>query len=125
MNKYELLFDEIVKQTKSGKLHWKQVRRGSNSDLIFNPNLVFRQFETTFDRGGNEFKILLLERKFEDPEHDFVYEKYIPELLVIDEDGELIATLTDSLIERADMIRLANAVETKSDKAKKLFDSGA
>jgi len=123
MNKYEALFDEIFKQTKTGKIRWKQVRRGSNSDLIFNPNLVFRQFASTFERAGGKFKLFLLEKKFDDPDHDFVYEKYLPELLIVDEDDELVTTLTDSLIERADMIRLANMVETKSDKASKLFGS--
>ncbi|MGC4077986.1 MAG: hypothetical protein QM702_13345 [Rubrivivax sp.] len=123
MNKYEALFDEILRKTRNGKLHWKQIRRGSNAELIFNPNLVYRQFATNFERSGNQFKLLLLEKKFDDPEHDFVYEKYLPEILVVDEDGELIATLSDSLIERSEMIRLASLVETKSDKASKLFDS--
>jgi len=99
MNKYEALFDEIFKQTKTGKIRWKQVRRGSNSDLIFNPNLVFRQFASTFERAGGKFKLFLLEKKFDDPDHDFVYEKYLPELLIVDEDDELVTTLTDSLIE--------------------------
>ena len=123
MNKYETLFDEIVRQTKAKRLSWKQIRRNSNSDLIFNPSLVFRQFSTTFERAGNDFTLLLLEKKYDDPEHDFAFEKYLPELLVIDHDGELVATITDSVIERSDMIRLANLVETLSDKANKLFDT--
>lgn len=123
MNKYEELFAGILKQTKSGVLHWKQVRRQSNSDLIFNPNIVFRQFTADFYRGDNKFKLLLVEKKYEDPEEDFLYEKYILELLVIDHDGELVVTLTDSIIERAEMIRLADMAETRSDKAAKLFNS--
>ncbi|CAB3696196.1 hypothetical protein CEY09_23975 [Achromobacter marplatensis] len=123
MNKYETLFEEIVKQTRTSKLRWKQIRRNSNSDLIFNPSLVFRQFSTCFERAGNDFTLLLLEKKYDDPEQDFAFEKYLPELLVIDHDGELVATITDSVIERTDMIRLANLVENRSDKASKLFDT--
>lgn len=125
MNKYEKLFDEIIRQTRSGELQWKQVRRHSNSDLIFSPNFVFRQFTSNLTRGGNDFKLLLVEKKYEDPEHDFVYDKYRPEILVIDDDGELVATLTDSVIDRSDIVRLADIVETRSDKANKLFDTDA
>jgi hypothetical protein len=39
----------------------------------------------------------------------------------MDEDGELITTLTDSVIERRDLMRLADMVEVSSDKANKLF----
>ena len=122
MNKYEALFAEIYKQTKLGRLIWKQIRRHSNSELIFNPNLVFRQFSCSFSRGDNDFTLLLLEKKYDDPDHDFAFEKYLPELLVVDSDGELVATLTDSIIERVEMIRLAHLVEAKNDKANKLFD---
>ena len=125
MNKYELLFDEIFKQTGAQSLRWRQVRRSANSDLIFNPHLVFRQFATDFVRGGNHFKLFLVEKKYDDPEHDFLYEKYAPEILIVDDDGELVTTLTDSVIERAHLVRLVDMVETRSDKASKLFDSAA
>ncbi|MET0855567.1 MAG: hypothetical protein ABWY27_02350, partial [Telluria sp.] len=104
-------------------LSWKQLRRHANSELIFNPSLVFRQFSADFPRDGNYFKLLLIEKKYDDPEHDFAYEKYAPEVLIVDDEGELVTTLTDSVIERADMLRLADMVETRSDKASKLFSS--
>jgi len=120
MNKYEKLFSEILSLTKNGDLRWKQLKRHQNSELIFNPNLIWRQYSGELERDGNTFTIILVEKKCEDPEFDFAYEKYIPELLIVD-DGELIATINDSVIEKNDMINLANLVETKSDKAKKLF----
>jgi hypothetical protein len=124
MNKYETLFDDILKQTQSRALQWKQVRRHANSDLIFNPSLVFRQFSSEFLRSGSHFTLLLVEKKYDDPEHDFAYQKYVPEVLVVDDEGELVATLTDSVIERRDLLRLADMVESRSDKASKLFDTG-
>jgi len=120
MNKYEKLFAEIYSQTKAGKLNWKQLRRQANSNLIFNQNLVWRQFEADFAREGNRFTLVLVEKKYEDPDLDFSYEKYSPELLIVD-DGELVAMITDSIIEKSEMIQLVNLVETKSDRAKKLF----
>lgn len=122
MNKYEKLFNEIFSQTKAGSLKWMQLRRQANSELIFNPNLVWRQFSTDFVRDNSTFTIILVEKKYEDPDFDFTYEKYSLELLIID-DGELITTISDSIIESSDMIQLANLVETKSDRAKKLFGS--
>lgn len=123
MNKYEKLFEDVATQTRSGTLKWKQLRRHANSELIFCPTLVFRQYSADFARSGNQFKLLLVEKKSEDPEFDFGYDKYRPELLVVDDEGELVTTLTDSVIERSNLIRLADMVETRSDKASKLFDS--
>lgn len=124
MNKYETLFDEIINQTRARSLNWKQVRRHENSELIFDPNLVFRQFSADFPRNGANFKLLLIEKKYDDPEDDFAYARFAPEILVVDDEGELVATLTDSVIERADMLRLVDMVETRNDKASKLFDTG-
>ncbi|UQN37164.1 hypothetical protein MTR80_05535 [Alcaligenes aquatilis] len=120
MNKYEKLFSEIYSQTKAGTLKWKQLRRQANSDLIFNQNFVWRQFAAEFERGENIFTIILVEKKYEDPDFDSPYEKYYPELLIID-GGELVSMISDSVIEKNDLIRLANLVEMKSDKAKRLF----
>jgi len=123
MNKYEALFNIILMQTKSGELKWSQLRRNANSDLIFNPNLVFRQFSATLIREGGDYTLLLVEKKYDDPDQDLAYEKYQSELLVVDE-GELVATLSDSVIDPSKLMRLANMVETRSDKARKLFGTG-
>jgi len=122
MNKYEELFDSIYKQTKNNQLKWKQLKKSANADVIFNPNLVFRQFAATYIKNEDEFEVVFIEKKFDDPEHDYAYERYASEIIVLDEDNELIATLTDSVIERGDMLKLAELIEQKSDRAKKLFD---
>lgn len=125
MNKYETLFDEIINQTQSQVLSWKQARRHANSELIFNPSSVFRQFTADFTRGDTTFKLLLVEKKYDDPAHDFAYEKYVPEVVIVDNEGELVTTLTDSVIERTNLLRLADMVESRSDKANKLFEPGS
>lgn len=121
MNKYEELFEEILDKTVTGKLKWKQIARFSNSDVIFSPNTVFRQFAADFRRKGEAFKLILVEKKYEDPEFDFAYDRYRPEILIVDLDGELIASLTDSVIEHKKLAQLSEIVETRSDKATKLF----
>jgi len=120
MNKYEKLFDDILNKTKLGVLEWRQLRKDANSDVIFNVNVVWRQYSTTIERNTHSFTILLVEKKYDDPEFDLAYEKYRSELLVLDE-GELVTTLDDSTVSATDIAKLISVVETKSDKAKRLF----
>jgi len=60
-------------------------------------------------------------KKVEEAQQFDSYERYVPELLVLDQRGELVTTLTDSVIELKDMLRLAQLVEAQGDRAVKLF----
>ncbi len=122
MNKYEKLFQSIFDETKAKKIEWKQIRKTANSDLIFNSNLVFRQFSGEFKKRENIFNLVFVEKKTDDPEYAIPYQKYIPELLIIDKDDELLVTLTDAMIDKAELIELKELLEDKSDRAKLLFD---
>lgn len=119
MNKYETFFFDVLSKTKSNDLKWTLEKRASHSGIIFNPSDVFRQFSANYEKDGDRYKLLFVEKKTPFAEYNFK-EKYFPELLVI-EDGELIFTMGDSLIELSDLIRLMEEIEKKSDKAKKLF----
>jgi hypothetical protein len=120
MNKYEKFFNEILNETRDGILKWRQLNKRENSEVIFNAHLVFRQFSTQLVRGDSEYTVLLVEKKYLDPDDDFFLDKYTLELLVL-EQGELITCITESVIEKKDMIKLVDFVKTKSDKANKLF----
>lgn len=122
MNKYEKLFLDIVAKTNSGEMEWKQIKKSANESLIFNPDMVFRQYSADLKRTNEIYKVVFVEKKSADPEHDFAFEKYIPEILIIDKDGELIVTLTDSVIERAHLITQMQNIQEKNDKTKKLFE---
>jgi len=124
MNKYEVLFQEIMEQTQAKSLLWRQLNRHENSDLILNSHAVVRQFMADFARGGNSFTLLLVEKKYEESDFGFTYYRLAPEVLVL-EDGELVTTLTDALIERKYMLRLLGMVQVHNDKARKLFGVGA
>lgn len=121
MNKYEELFGDIYNKTTSGEIKWKQIRKDAHSDLIFNPDLSFRQYAGTYNKGNDKYEVIFVEKKADDPEHDFVYQKYMPEILIIDESNELLVTLTDSVIDKGQMIDLVNEIEQKNDKVKKLL----
>jgi hypothetical protein len=116
-NKYQMLYSEITADTNSGKITWKQENRGAYSHVVFSSNTVRRLFSAKFERNGDEYTLLLAEKKYDDPDFDMAYEKYKVELLVLDH-GELVVTLDNSTV---DVDQLADVVETKSDRAKKLF----
>jgi len=81
---------------------------------------VFRQFESRLHLHGHQYKLIFVEKKLLDPEQDFSYERYEPEVLIVD-GNELVATLSDSVIDRFDLFELARAVEARSDRASRLF----
>ena len=120
MNKYERFFNQVLAETRDGKLKWQQLDKRSNADVIFNPNLVYRQYSSQLMKDGVEFTVLLVEKKFDDPDFEFPLESYIPELLALDH-GELITSITDSVVSKSEMRKLANLVQAKNDKATKLF----
>lgn len=122
MNKYEKLFQDIVDKTDSGDIEWKQTSRSANSNLIFNSDMTFRQYSGEYKKGGDTYTVVFVEKKYDDPAHDFAYQTYKPEILVVDEKNELLVTLTDSIIEKTDMMDLAQEIEEKNDRTKKLFD---
>lgn len=122
MNKYEKLFKDIVDKTDSGDIEWQQTSRSAHSDLIFNPDMTFRQYSGKYKKGDDTYNVVFVEKKYDDPVHDFAYQAYKPEILVIDENNELLVTLTDSIIEKTDLISLVQEIEEKNDRTKKLFD---
>lgn len=122
MNKYEKLFKDIVNKTSSGDIVWQQTSKNAHSDLIFNPDMTFRQYSGKYKKGDNTYNVVFVEKKYDDPVHNFVYQSYKPEILIVDENNELLVTLTDSIIEKTDLINLVKEIEEKNDRTKKLFD---
>ena len=121
MNKYEKLFNEIVQKTHDNEIDWRQTSKSAHSDLIFNSDMVYRQYSGEFTKGDEVYEVVFVEKKTDDPNLDFAYQRYMPELLVIDSRNELLVTLTDSVIEKTDLIELVNEIEGRNDRIKKLF----
>ncbi|WP_285409259.1 hypothetical protein [Pseudomonas sp. FR229a] len=122
MNKYEKLFDDIATKTHNGDLNWKQISKTAHADLIFNPDMSFRQYATVYKKGGKTYELVFVEKKTDDPHHDYAFQKYIPEVLVVGQNNELVTTLTDSVIDRDQMIDLVRTIEENSDSLSGLFD---
>lgn len=122
MNKYEKLFSEIAEKTKKNEIKWKQIRKSAHADLIFNPDMVYRQYSGELKKGSDTYEVVFIEKKTDDPIHDFAFQRYMPEIMIIDDKNELLVTITDSVIEKDDMIALVQAINEKNDRVKKLFD---
>ena len=120
MNKYEKLFHEVVVATKNNEIHWVQQNRFSNQEFIFNVSLVHRQFKGEFAKKGELFNLLLVEKKYADPQEEYL-DRWIPELHFLSS-NELVFSITDSVVERDEFYKLVELVESKNAKAKKLFD---
>lgn len=120
MNRYELLFKEIADQTDAGLIRWKEVGRRADIEIFYRHGEVFGQFEAEFSRGAAKYQLILVERMVEDLERDFP--KYVPEVLVMDQ-GEILATLSDAVIDRRELLQFAKTVRGLSEYHNRLFDS--
>ena len=120
MSKEYKLFEQIVQATDSKKMLWKLKSNTSYSDVIFQPNHVFRIFEGEYEKDGDEYTVLLVEKKYGDPEWDFEVERYRPEIYFLYQ-GSIVLVLDDTKIELQQLIQLINVVEITTDRARKLL----
>lgn len=114
------LFERIAKATSAGKLSWSLAPKGRYADVIFQPNHVFRVFETTYTKDDDDYTVLLVEKKYEDPDWDFAVEKYRPEMYFLF-DREIVLTIDEDVVDLNHLIRLVRRVELNTDRAKKLL----
>lgn len=114
------LFDRVWKATLAGELKWKLVPKECYSDVIFQPNHVFRLFQTTYTKDNDDYVVLLVEKKFDDPDWDFEVEKYRPEMYFLF-DGSIVLTIDEDSVDMNQLIRLVRTVELNTDRAKKLL----
>jgi hypothetical protein len=111
MNKYERLFSRIFAATTGKLISWTQTPRSANSDYIFNSSFVLRQFVGRFEDDGSVYDLIYVEKKVPDPDFDYIYDQFQPELLVF-QGQQLLLTLTDSLIDRESFRNLAHTIES-------------
>jgi hypothetical protein len=104
------LFREISNLTERGKLRWKKTNKFAHPDLVFNDKVAFNQFTVNMKKGGKEYKLLLLEKRG-GPNAGFDHERFRTELLVI-HNHKLLATITESMIDRASFKILMKTAES-------------
>lgn len=121
MSNEQAVFNDIAKKTADDQLSWTIVNSQYASGLIFQPAAVYRIFKADYLRGPSDlYEVLLIEKKFPDPDWDFSIEKYKVELAFI-QNGVLVATIDEYVIDFNQLVGLARTVEGKSVQARKLF----
>ena len=125
MNPYLKLYDEVMGQSRDGTLHWRQIGRGDNADIILDSLSVMRQFETAFQRYGINYKLLCVEKRLYVEEDLFLgTEESVGELLVV-RDGELVDRLAEPSLGWYRLQCMANEIALLADKASRLYEAPA
>ena len=120
MSSTQSLFRKVVQATDAGTMKWKIVPRTAYSEVIFQPSYVFRIFESKFQKDEDDYVVLLVEKKYDDPEWDFDVERYRPELHFLYE-GSIVLTIDEDEVDLIKLVRFAKTVESSTDRAKKLL----
>ena len=119
MNQYETLLHDIVEQTKTGQIQWTRIPRRVNAELSVNPTGVFPEFSAQFAKGDDIFTLLLREKTYGPAHSEHLSGNYVPEVLIVD-NGEVLVSLSDWLVPRADLIGLMRLVDTTTPNVNKL-----
>lgn len=85
--------------------------------LYFFSEYVFQAYETDYKIGELSYKAVLFQLKV--PDYNEFQERqndtYIVEVIIIKLNGQLVFTLTQSHVERSDLLQLASLVENMNE----------
>lgn len=121
MSNQQAVVEDILRKTNEGAIAWSITSNQYASGFIFQPGYVYRIFKAMYQRTpGDTYEVLLVEKKYGDPDWDFELEKYRVELLFI-QAGVLVASLDEYSVDQSSLITLVRLAESKSAQAKRLF----
>lgn len=121
MSNEQAVVNDIFKKTEEGSITWSIVNNQYASGFIFQSGHVYRIFKAQYQRTPNDtYEILLVEKKYGDPDWDFEVERYRVELLFL-QSGVLVASLDEYTVDQSSLITLVRLAESKSAQAKRLF----
>jgi hypothetical protein len=120
MSPQSKLFNELLKATRRGDLSWSYSSSSRYEDFVYQPQSVFRAFETIFNIQNSDYRVFLVEKKYPDADWDFSIEKYRPELYFLS-GRSLVLTINDDFVELPKFGELVHIVESSTDEAKRLL----
>jgi len=115
----DILID-IIKRTKSNEMKWRLVDNSKWDSFIFNSQFTFRKFETSYEPKQREYTLVFSEKKLPDPGDDYGSDRYQPELLIF-LGNKLVATMDENNVERDDLMRLINLIDSNNEDLKSLL----
>ncbi len=125
MDQYDRIIDDVRRKTDDEVVRWKVVNADRHSDILLNSYRVVRAFHADYTVGVNKYDLLFVQRKI-NPDDDFgdYSEGYAFELFVLDDDdGEIVFTLREGVVDRDDLLRLSGSIEAHNDRAKRFFEA--
>lgn len=123
MNQYTQVIQDIRKKTENNLLNWNHVPIKEYERFIVNVHRVVFAFSANYKLGDKEYRLLFLEKKWENmddfsfPDNGIEYE-----LFVLD-DEDIVVSFVEGVVDPAELIRLSGAVKEKNAKSKAFFKS--
>lgn len=124
MDKYNRIIHDVQCKTEDEAIRWKLVNADRYAGILLNTIRVIRAFSADYPIGKKNFTLLYVERKV-DTHDDFgdSSEKYGFELFVLDQDGQIVLSLYEGLVDRDDLLRLSGLIDEHNDKVKDFFEA--
>jgi hypothetical protein len=122
MNRFDRVIQDIQQKTANAELKWVIVSPGRFERVLIEPDRVLRAAAADYDLGGKKFLLLFAEKKA-DYFDDFggVREGRDFQLLILDQDGEIVLSFFDGVVDRDDLIKLAALIDDHNDRAREFF----
>jgi hypothetical protein len=124
MDRYDRIIRDIQQKTDSELIRWKVVSSDQHSGILLNAFQIVRTLAAEYPIGKRKYDLLFVERKvdFHDEFGDST-EGYGCELLVLDEDGQMVLSLYEGVVDRDDLLKLAGLIDEHNDRVKNFFEA--
>ncbi len=124
MDRYDRIVRDIQQKTDDEAIHWKVVNADRYSSVLMNPFRVIRAFTADYPIGGKKYDLLFVERKV-DYHDDFgdLAEGYGFDLFILDEEGQIVLSLYEGVVDRDDLLKLSGLIDEHNDRVKDFFEA--
>jgi hypothetical protein len=120
MDQFDRIIFDIRRKTSDEELDWKIVPPASVSRIVLNPDRVVRAYSADYPVQERIYPLVFVERRVELFDgYSSPYESLDFEVFVLDsDDGEVVLTLYDGVVDRDDLVKLSGLIKTHNDRAK-------
>jgi len=124
MDRYDRIIRDVRQRTDDEAIRWRVVNADRYSDVLLNSLRVIRAFAAEYPVGAKKYDLLFVERKV-DLHDDFgdSTEGYGFELFVLDEDGQIVLSLYERVVDRDDLLKLSGLIDEHNDRVKNFFNA--
>src|SRR5271169_4748096 len=123
MDRYDRIIRDIQQKTDDEVIHWRVANADRYSSVLMNTFRVIRAFTADYPIGEKKYDLLFVERKV-DYHDDFgdSAEGYGFELFILNEDGQIVLSLYEGVVDRDDLLKLSGLIDEHHDRVKHFFE---